>query len=128
MDLGLRSLVFARYQDKRWVPRDAKEKSSSRVNEEKGSVYRPGPGSSSWYGYRKNIEHSSEERNDAHPPRTNNRITTSKSSVPVAVEVSHQVGIVYFLFSILIEEIILHLEESYFILLYFATHSYTTYE
>jgi len=34
MDLGLRSLVFARYQDKRWVPRDAKERSSSRVNEE----------------------------------------------------------------------------------------------
>ncbi|XP_062160915.1 ADP-ribosylation factor GTPase-activating protein AGD5-like [Alnus glutinosa] len=89
--VGIENFIRAKYQDKRWVPRDAKERSSSRVNEEKGSVYRPGPGSSSWYGYRKNIEHSSEERNGAHPPRTNNRITTSKSSVPVAVEVSHQV-------------------------------------
>lgn len=106
MNFGLRSLIFARYQEKRWVPRAAKEKSPARVNEEKGSVYKPGPGSSSWHGYRKNIEHSSEERNNAHPPRTNNRITTSKSSVPAAVEVSHQVGFVYLLFSVWIEDII----------------------
>ena len=67
------------------------------MSEEKGSVYRPGLGSSGQHAYTENIEHSS-ERKYVHPPITSNRITTSKSSVPVAVEVSHKVGHCSFVF------------------------------
>ncbi|GMY37241.1 ADP-ribosylation factor GTPase-activating protein AGD5-like [Fagus crenata] len=88
--VGIEHFIRAKYQEKKWVPRDAKAKSSSRVSEEKGSVYRPGLGSSGQHAYTENIEHSS-ERKYVHPPITSNRITTSKSSVPVAVEVSHKV-------------------------------------
>lgn len=117
-------LIFARYQEKRWVPRDAKAKSSSTVRETNGSIYRPGPGSCCWHGYTKNTEHSSEERKDAHPPRTYNRIITSKGSVPVDVDLSYQVCIGFFLFSIGMEKIRLDQEESDLILLYFLAHTY----
>ena len=61
------------------------------MSEEKGSNNRPGPGSNGWHAFTENIEHSS-ERKAVSPPITSNRVTTSKSSIPVAVEVSQQVG------------------------------------
>ncbi|KAG6642707.1 ADP-ribosylation factor GTPase-activating protein AGD5-like [Carya illinoinensis] len=88
--VGIDKFICAKYQEKRWVPRDAKEKSSSTVRETNGSIYRPGPGSSCWHGYTKNTKHSSEERKYAHPPRTYDRIITSKGSVPVDVDLSYQ--------------------------------------
>ena len=60
------------------------------MSEEKGSNNRPGPGSNGWHAFTENIEHSS-ERKAVSPPITSNRVTTSKSSIPVAVEVSQQV-------------------------------------
>ena len=91
LGLRFRVLIYARYQEKRWVRRDAKAISSSRVSEEKGSINRPGPGSNGWHAFTENIEHSS-ERKAVSPPITSNRVTTSKSIVPLAVEVSQQVG------------------------------------
>lgn len=125
--MRIKNAEFARYQEKRWVPRDAKEKSSSTVRETNGSIYRPGPGSSCWHGYTKNTKHSSEERKYAHPPRTYDRIITSKGSVPVDVDLSYQVCIGFFLFSIGMEKIRLDQEESDLILLYLLTHTYLLY-
>lgn len=99
LGLGVRMLLFSRYQDKRWVPKYAKAKSTG-VSEEKGSVFRGRPGSGGWQGYTKHIEYSSEERKDSHPLTINNTINFSGSSVPAPFEVSHRVCVVYILFFI----------------------------
>lgn len=88
--VAIENFIRTKYQEKRWIRRDAKAVSSSRVSEEKGSINRPGPGSNGWHAFTENIEHSS-ERKAVSPPITSNRVTTSKSSIPVAVEVSQQV-------------------------------------
>ncbi|XP_041025209.1 ADP-ribosylation factor GTPase-activating protein AGD5-like [Juglans microcarpa x Juglans regia] len=88
--VGIEKFIRAKYQEKIWVPRDAKAKSSST----NGSIYRPGPGSSCWHGYTENTEHSSEERKDAHPPRIYNKIITANGSVPVDVDLSYQSNMV----------------------------------
>lgn len=88
--IAIENFIRTKYQEKRWVRRDAKAISSSRVSEEKGSINRPGPGSNGWHAFTENVEHSS-ERKAVSPPITSNRVTTSKSIVPVAVEVSQQV-------------------------------------
>ena len=61
------------------------------MSEEKGSINRPGPGSNGWHAFTEKIEHSF-ERKAVSPPITSNRVTTPQSSIPVAVEVSQQVG------------------------------------
>ncbi|XP_023900610.2 ADP-ribosylation factor GTPase-activating protein AGD5 isoform X1 [Quercus suber] len=88
--VAIENFIRTKYQEKRWVRRDAKAISSSRVSEEKGSINRPGPGSDGWHAFTENIEHSS-ERKAVSSPITSNRVTTSKISIPVAVEVSQQV-------------------------------------
>ncbi|KAK4858602.1 hypothetical protein QYF36_019146 [Acer negundo] len=81
--VGIENFIRAKYQDKRWVPRDGKAKSPLRVSEEKASVHRPG--SRSGQRYANNINHVSEERMIAKPPITNNSISASKRSTPATV-------------------------------------------
>ncbi|CAL2251580.1 unnamed protein product [Prunus armeniaca] len=74
LGLGVWVLMLSiRYEHKKWVPRDGKAKSPPRVNEEKNSVYRARPETSSPHGHVKETERFSEEQKGAHPPSASNR-------------------------------------------------------
>ncbi|KAK3188090.1 hypothetical protein Dsin_027651 [Dipteronia sinensis] len=81
--VGIENFIRAKYQDKRWVPRDGKAKSPSRVSEEKASVHRPGSGSGQRYA--NSMNHVSEERTIAQPHITNNSISAPKHTTPATV-------------------------------------------
>lgn len=95
-------LLSVRYEDKRWVPREGKAKSPSRVSEEKVSVYRPRPRGFGGRGYTNSIEHSSEERKITHSTNTNITISSSNNSIPVPPKVSEQVNLICFILSCLV--------------------------
>jgi hypothetical protein len=81
--LNLRMLMlYVRYEEKRWVPRDGKAKSPSRVNGEKT------PTRSSGHGQMNDTNHVLEERKVTRPPITNGRSPSSKSSTPMPVKAS----------------------------------------
>ncbi|CAL2251584.1 unnamed protein product [Prunus armeniaca] len=71
--VGIENFIRAKYEHKKWVPRDGKAKSPPRVNEEKNSVYRARPETSSPHGHVKETERFSEEQKGAHPPSASNR-------------------------------------------------------
>ncbi|XP_008224960.1 PREDICTED: probable ADP-ribosylation factor GTPase-activating protein AGD5 isoform X2 [Prunus mume] len=71
--VGIENFIRAKYEHKKWVPRDGKAKSPPRVNEEKNSVYRARPETSSPHGHVKETERFSEEQKGAHPPSARNR-------------------------------------------------------
>ncbi|CAL8145971.1 unnamed protein product [Prunus armeniaca] len=74
LGLGVWVLMLSiRYEHKKWVPKDGKAKSPPRVNEEKNSVYRARPETSSPHGHVKETERFSEEQKGAHPPSASNR-------------------------------------------------------
>ncbi|KAK2644175.1 hypothetical protein Ddye_019370 [Dipteronia dyeriana] len=81
--VGIEFFIHAKYQDKRWVPRDGKAKSPLRVSEEKASVHRPGSGSGQRYA--NNINRVSEERTIAQPHITNNSSSAPKHTTPATV-------------------------------------------
>ncbi|XP_073264564.1 ADP-ribosylation factor GTPase-activating protein AGD5 isoform X2 [Populus alba] len=74
--------IRAKYEEKRWVPRDGKAKSPSRVNGEKT------PTRSSGHGQMNDTNHVLEERKVTRPPITNGRSPASKSSTPMPVKAS----------------------------------------
>ncbi|KAJ6925755.1 hypothetical protein NC651_010242 [Populus alba x Populus x berolinensis] len=81
--LNLRMLMlYVRYEEKRWVPRDGKAKSPSRVNGEKT------PTRSSGHGQMNDTNHVLEERKVTRPPITNGRSPAAKSSTPMPVKAS----------------------------------------
>ncbi|CAL8145974.1 unnamed protein product [Prunus armeniaca] len=71
--VGIENFIRAKYEHKKWVPKDGKAKSPPRVNEEKNSVYRARPETSSPHGHVKETERFSEEQKGAHPPSASNR-------------------------------------------------------
>lgn len=66
-------MLSIRYEHKKWVPRDGKAKSPPRVSEEKNSVYRARPETSSQHGHVKETERFFEKQKGAHPPSASNR-------------------------------------------------------
>ncbi|XP_011001117.1 PREDICTED: probable ADP-ribosylation factor GTPase-activating protein AGD5 isoform X2 [Populus euphratica] len=74
--------IRAKYEEKRWVPRDGKAKSPSRVNGEKTPTRRSG------HGQMNDTNHVLEERKVTRPPITNGRSPASKSSTPMPVKAS----------------------------------------
>ncbi|KAK9268206.1 hypothetical protein L1049_010649 [Liquidambar formosana] len=89
--VGIENFIRAKYEDKRWVPREGKAKSPSRVSEEKVSVYRPRPRDFGGRGYTNSIEHSSEEKKITHSPNTNITISSSNNCIPGPPKISEQV-------------------------------------
>jgi stromal membrane-associated protein len=75
-------MLYVRYEEKRWVPRDGKAKSPSRVNGEKT------PTRSSGHGQMNDTNHVLEERKVTRPPITNGRSPSSRSSTPMPVKAS----------------------------------------
>jgi len=86
--LNLRMLMlYVRYEEKRWVPRDGKAKSPSRGSGEGTSIYRPEPRSSG-HGRMNGTNHGSEERRITRPPVTNDSSPASRSSTPAPIKAS----------------------------------------
>ncbi|BBH00828.1 ARF-GAP domain 5 protein [Prunus dulcis] len=80
--VGIENFIRAKYEHKKWVPRDGKAKSPPRVTEEKNSVYRARPETSSQHGHVKETERFSEEQKGAHPPSASNRAPQQVSHDP----------------------------------------------
>ncbi|PRQ28772.1 putative Arf GTPase activating protein [Rosa chinensis] len=71
--VGIENFIRAKYESKKWVPRDDKLKSPPRVTAQKTSVYGASPEIRSKHGDVRNIEQSYEQK-VAHPPGRINRI------------------------------------------------------
>ncbi|KAL9346719.1 hypothetical protein Peur_061572 [Populus x canadensis] len=82
--VGIENFIRAKYEEKRWVPRDGKVKSPSRGSGEGTSIYRPEP--SSGHGRMNGTNHGSEERRITHPPITNDSSPASRSSTPAPIK------------------------------------------
>ncbi|OVA20200.1 Arf GTPase activating protein [Macleaya cordata] len=80
--VGIENFIRAKYEEKRWVPREGKSKSPSKVREEKASVYRQRPGDRGDHSYTSNAENSSEERRHTTPPATRNSVPATKINIP----------------------------------------------
>ncbi|XP_043692251.1 ADP-ribosylation factor GTPase-activating protein AGD5 isoform X2 [Telopea speciosissima] len=110
--VGIENFIRAKYEEKRWILRDGKQKSPSRVQEETTSVYRQRPGGRSDDGYINNVEHSYEERKNTSPatrsnisaihsygerknttpPATRSNISAIKNSIPAPPKATDQVS------------------------------------
>ncbi|KAK2984713.1 hypothetical protein RJ640_004538 [Escallonia rubra] len=75
--VGIENFIRAKYEDKRWVAKDGKAKSPSRVQEEKPSVQWQTPGDRSGHGY------TSDERKNFQAPATKDSIPATRISFPV---------------------------------------------
>ena len=80
-------MLYVRYEEKRWVPRDGKVKPPSRVSRERAPIYRPEP-ISGGHGRMNGTNHGSEERRITRPPITNDSSPASRSSTPVPIKAS----------------------------------------
>ncbi|KAJ6416525.1 hypothetical protein OIU84_002395 [Salix udensis] len=83
--VGIENFIRAKYEEKRWVPRDGKVKPPSRVSRERSPVYRPEP-ISGGHGRMNGTNHGSEERRITRPP--NDSSPASRSSTPVPIKAS----------------------------------------
>ncbi|KAF2305119.1 hypothetical protein GH714_001891 [Hevea brasiliensis] len=91
--VGIENFIRAKYEEKRWVPRDGKAKSPPKVSEEKASFFRPGP-ESAVPEQMKNINHAYEERKSSPPPKTIDNGPASISCTPASVKESQKVPLV----------------------------------
>ncbi|KAJ4981208.1 hypothetical protein NE237_032045 [Protea cynaroides] len=89
--VGIENFIRAKYEEKRWIPRDGKQNSPSRVPEERTSVYRQRPGGRSGDGLTNNVEHSFEERKNTPPQATRINISAIKHSIPAPPKATGQV-------------------------------------
>ncbi|XP_026422126.1 ADP-ribosylation factor GTPase-activating protein AGD5-like [Papaver somniferum] len=96
--VGIENFIRAKYEDKRWVSRDAKTKSPSEVREEKASASRQRPPDRVEHGYSGRSEHASEVRRNTTPATrssvsaTRINLPATKISSPPAPKVSVQVS------------------------------------
>ncbi|XP_035550056.1 ADP-ribosylation factor GTPase-activating protein AGD5-like isoform X2 [Juglans regia] len=78
--VGIENFIRAKYDDKRWIPKDGKTKSSTRGQEDKASVHWQRPGERSGPGPSSGSEKTFEERKNTRPSST---IPSTKMSIPV---------------------------------------------
>ncbi|XP_040990092.1 ADP-ribosylation factor GTPase-activating protein AGD5-like isoform X2 [Juglans microcarpa x Juglans regia] len=78
--VGIENFIRAKYDDKRWIPKDGKTKSSTRGQEDKASVHWQRPGERSGPGPSSGSEKTFEERKNTRPSST---IPSAKMSIPV---------------------------------------------
>jgi stromal membrane-associated protein len=79
----------SRYEDKRWISRDGKPKSPTRVQEDKASVHWQRPGERTGHGHISSSENTFEERKNTRPPGT---ASATRISVPVPPKGPEQVS------------------------------------
>eukprot|EP00262_Sarcandra_glabra_P021672 TRINITY_DN927_c0_g2_i1.p1 TRINITY_DN927_c0_g2~~TRINITY_DN927_c0_g2_i1.p1 ORF type:complete len:466 (-),score=97.82 TRINITY_DN927_c0_g2_i1:393-1790(-) len=75
--VGIENFIRAKYEEKRWVPRDAASRSPSKPREEKLPVYKQRPGDRGGRGYTNNAEISSIEKKSIPRPSAKSRVLES---------------------------------------------------
>ncbi|GFZ12561.1 ARF-GAP domain 5 [Actinidia rufa] len=78
--VGIENFIRAKYEEKRWIPKDGKPKSPSRALEEKASVQWQRPGDRSEHGHVNKSENSNEERKSF---RASGGVPRRRTSIPV---------------------------------------------
>ncbi|GMY31665.1 ADP-ribosylation factor GTPase-activating protein AGD5 [Fagus crenata] len=86
--VGIENFIRAKYEEKRWIPRDGKPKSPTRGQEDKASVHWQRPGERSGHGHISSSENTFEERKITRPPST----TGTRISIPVPPKGPEQVA------------------------------------
>ncbi|KAM7498756.1 hypothetical protein LguiA_023170 [Lonicera macranthoides] len=81
--VGIENFIRAKYEEKRWVAKDGKPKSPTRVHEEKASVQWHGRGDRSGHGYASTSENLSNERKSFQAPATKDSVSATRISIPV---------------------------------------------
>ncbi|GMP52832.1 hypothetical protein CsSME_00018510 [Camellia sinensis var. sinensis] len=81
--VGIENFIRAKYEEKRWVPKDGKPMSPSRVIEEKASMQWQRPSDRSGHGYANNSENSSEERKHFQARSLRESVPSTRISIPV---------------------------------------------
>ncbi|XP_009377019.2 ADP-ribosylation factor GTPase-activating protein AGD5 isoform X1 [Pyrus x bretschneideri] len=84
--VGIENFIRAKYEHKKWVPRDGKAKSPARVSEAMTSVYRARPETSTQHVHLKKMEQFSEEQKGGRTHSTNNLTTQQISHDPKQLE------------------------------------------
>ncbi|KAB2603786.1 ADP-ribosylation factor GTPase-activating protein AGD5 [Pyrus ussuriensis x Pyrus communis] len=88
--LGIENFIRAKYEHKKWVPRDRKVKSPPRVSEEKTSICRARPATSSQHVHVKKMERFSEEQRGSCTLSTSYRMTQQISCDPKPQELAQK--------------------------------------
>ncbi|XP_057466062.1 ADP-ribosylation factor GTPase-activating protein AGD5-like isoform X2 [Actinidia eriantha] len=78
--VGIENFIRAKYEEKRWIPKNGKPKSPSRALEEKASVQWQRPGDGSGHGHVNKSENSNEERTSF---RASDGVLHRRTSIPV---------------------------------------------
>uniref|UniRef100_A0A5B7A690 Putative ADP-ribosylation factor GTPase-activating protein AGD5 n=1 Tax=Davidia involucrata TaxID=16924 RepID=A0A5B7A690_DAVIN len=89
--VGIENFIRAKYEEKRWIPKDGKPKSPSRGQEEKASVQWQRVDDRSGHGYASSSENSSEERKKFQAPSTKDSIPSTRISIPMPPKGPEQV-------------------------------------
>ncbi|OAY26105.1 hypothetical protein MANES_16G021800v8 [Manihot esculenta] len=84
--VGIENFIRAKYEEKKWIPRDSKAKSPPQLSGEKVSIFRAGP-ENTVHKQMKNNNHAAEERKIT-PPNTNDKRPASKSCTPAPASVN----------------------------------------
>lgn len=88
-------IIYARYNDKRWIPRDVKVTPSARVREEKLLINREATANTSDKEHVNSIPKSSDEREGSQLHNSNSKLLPSNSRNHVPQKVSKLVNNVW---------------------------------
>ncbi|KAM1041538.1 hypothetical protein ACFX2I_030681 [Malus domestica] len=89
--VGIENFIRAKYEDKRWIPRDGQTKPPPKVWEERTNLHWPQPGEISGHGYVGNSEKMVEERKKIQTTRTKESVPAARISLPVPPKGPEQV-------------------------------------
>lgn len=81
--VGIENFIRAKYEEKRWVPKDGKPASVSSVREERAPLQWPQSSDRSGHGYANNSGHLSGERKNVQTPSTRHESPAAKVSLPM---------------------------------------------
>ncbi|XP_060200441.1 ADP-ribosylation factor GTPase-activating protein AGD5-like isoform X1 [Lycium barbarum] len=89
--VGIENFIRAKYEDKRWIPKDGKEKSAFRIQEERGTVQQQQHCDRS--GHARSSSCSSDERISIQRPSTKQDISAARFSIPLPPRGPEQVSL-----------------------------------
>ncbi|VFQ58597.1 unnamed protein product [Cuscuta campestris] len=81
--VGIENFIRAKYEEKRWAPKDGKQASPSSIREERPPLQWGQCSDRSGHGHTNNSVHLSNERKNVHTPSTKQGTSTARVSIPV---------------------------------------------
>ncbi|KAI3466155.1 hypothetical protein Pfo_022818 [Paulownia fortunei] len=90
--VGIENFIRAKYDEKRWIPKNGKPKSPARRIEEKASVQWQRPSDRSGHGHVSNSGNSSDERKNVPASATKENIPAARINVPMPPKGPEQVA------------------------------------